>query len=156
MFEATKCWSNLLHSNRRLICHTGSHRPKEEGGEGLAGSLAGAMITPSDADVAPARTHRGCLFLFICLRIYKSLTWYNDLIKRKQNTHRKGLVSSLAPTFSERHTYMRLGFGGQLFWNQSTVQNVKPRCEQEEGPLPYTHVWGVVKQTEATRSMEFR
>lgn len=41
-----------------------------------------------DADVAPTITHGGHLFSFIHLGIYKSLTWYNDLIKRKQSTQR--------------------------------------------------------------------
>ena len=55
-----------------------------------------------DADVAPTITHRGHLFSFIHLRIYKSLTWHNDLIKRKQSTQR---LPSLAPLSGEAQIY---------------------------------------------------
>lgn len=94
---------------------------------------------------------RGRSFLFICLGIYKSLTWYNGLIKRKQNTQNKGGVSSLAPILPKRHTHLMRGFGGLLPGNQADAQKARLLCEEEEGPLPHTSPWGCgVKQNEAT------
>lgn len=89
----------------------------------------------------PRQEPRGRSLSFICLGIYKSLTWYSDLIKRKQNTHR-GWVSSLAPILPKRHTHERLGFGGLLSWNQSDAQKAGLLCEQKEGSLPHTHTGG--------------
>lgn len=126
--------------------HTGPCRPKEQGGGGLAGSPTGAMVSPSvrgemQIELQQELRGRSFFFFFICLGIYKSLTWYNDLIKRKQNTQR-GWVSSLAPILPKRHTYERLGFGGLLSWNQYDAQKARLLCEQKEGSLPHTHTGG--------------
>lgn len=63
-----------------------------ESGRGLSRQPSWGSGLPKhqqqDADVAPTITHRGHLFSFIHLGIYKSLIWYNDLIKRKQSTQR--------------------------------------------------------------------
>lgn len=104
-----------------------------------------AMVFPSvrgKMQMLPQQELRGHSFLFICLGIYKSLTWYNDLIKRKQNTQKTDWVSSLTPILPKRHTHLRRGLGGLLPGHQSDTQKARILCEQEEGPLPPTSTWG--------------
>ena len=95
-----------------------------ESGRGLSRQPSWGSGLPNhqqqDADVALTITHRGHLFSFIHLGVYESLTWYNDLIKRKQSTQRTSCPPG--PLSQKRHKYMRFGFGELLFWYQSTAQ----------------------------------
>jgi len=95
-----------------------------ESGRGLSRQPSWGSGLPNhqqqDADVTLTITHRGHLFSFIHLGIYESLTWYNDLIKRKQSTQSTSCPPW--PPSQKRHKYMRFGFGELLFWYQSTAQ----------------------------------
>lgn len=108
------CYAGKDNQYYRTACRP--HRPKEQGGR-LGRQPRWDHSLPKcqgqDAGQVPAITHRELLFSFIHFGIYKSVTWDNHLIKRKQNTQR-GWVSSLVPPLSERHKYVRLGFGGLL------------------------------------------
>ena len=79
-----------------------------ESGRGLSRQPSWGSGLPNhqqqDADVTLTITHRGHLFSFIHLGIYESLTWYNDLIKRKQSTQSTS-CPPLAPLSEKAQIY---------------------------------------------------
>lgn len=113
---------------------------KEARGRGLSRQPGGGGGLPKcqrqDADAAPAITHRGHSFSFIHLGIYKSLTWYNDLIKRKQNTQRTRFPPW--PPLRKAQIY-EVWVWGTSALDQSAAQKARSLWKQEMGPLAHIH-----------------